>query len=80
MAVLLTQMLVGLGTLEHWDWLLRACNEIQGVLSPQLAWDWMLHRTLPSWFAVTSWASTVTLALAAGIARLNRRELSYAAG
>jgi hypothetical protein len=32
-----------------------------------------------SWFAVTSWASTVTLALAIGLARLNRRELSYAA-
>jgi ABC-2 type transport system permease protein len=79
-AVLFTQMLVGLGTLEHWEWLLRACNEVQGVLSPQLTWDWMLHGTPPSWFAVTSWASTVTLALAAGIARLNRRELSYAAG
>jgi hypothetical protein len=33
-----------------------------------------------SWFALASWASSITLALAVGIARLNRRELSYAAG
>jgi ABC-type transport system involved in multi-copper enzyme maturation permease subunit len=79
-AMLVTQVLVGLGTLEHWEWLLRACTELQGVLSPQLSWQWMLHQTPPSWFAITSWASTVTLALALGIARLNRRELSYAAG
>jgi ABC-type Na+ efflux pump permease subunit len=79
-AVIMTQMFAGLATLEHWEWLARACTEIQGVLSPQLAWDWMVHGSPPSWFAITSWASTVTLALAAGIARLNRRELSYAAG
>jgi hypothetical protein len=40
----------------------------------------MTHHMPPSWFAITSWASTVTLALAVGIARLNRREHSYAAG
>jgi ABC-type transport system involved in multi-copper enzyme maturation permease subunit len=79
-AVIVTQMLTGLATLERWDWLLRAATEVQGSLSPQLSWAWMLHGTPPSWFAITSWASTVTLALAVGIARLNRRELSYAAG
>ena len=79
-AVIVTQMVTGLATLEHWDWVLRACTEVQGVLSPQLSWEWMLHQTPPSWFAITSWASTLTLALAVGIARLNRRELSYAAG
>jgi hypothetical protein len=79
LALVFTQLLIGLGTIEHWDVLLRACNEVQGVLSPQLSWEWMVHRLPPSWFAITSWASTVTLALAVGIARLNRRELSYAA-
>lgn len=79
-ALVCTQLLVGLGTLEHWDVLLRACTEVQGVLSPQLSWEWMVRGMPPSWFALTSWASTVTLALAVGIARLNRRELSYAAG
>ena len=80
LVAVLTQLLVGLGTLEHWDGLLRACTEAQGVLSPQLSWTWMTHGTPPSWFAITSWASTVTLALAAAITRFNRRELSYAAG
>ena len=79
-AVIVTQMVTGLATFEHWDWVLRACTEVQGVFSPQLSWEWMLHGTPPSWFAITSWASTLTLALAVGIARLNRRELSYAAG
>jgi hypothetical protein len=79
-ALVFAQLLIGLGTLEHWDVLVRACTEVQGILSPQLPWEWMTHHTPPSWFAITSWASTVTLALAVGIARLNRRELSYAAG
>lgn len=79
-AMIVTQMFSGLAMLEHWGALARACNEVQGVLSPQLSWAWILHGTPPSWFAITSWASTVTLALAVGIARFNRRELSYAAG
>ena len=79
-AMIVTQMFSGLAMLEHWDALARACNEVQGLLSPQLSWAWMLHGTPLSWFAITSWASTVTLALAVGIARFNRRELSYAAG
>lgn len=78
--LILTQMFLGLATLEHWEVVARACSEVQGTLSPQLSWEWMQHGTAPSWFAVTSWASTVTLALAVGIARFNRRELSYAAG
>jgi hypothetical protein len=80
MALVFTQLLVGLGTVEHWDRLIRACNEVQGFLSPQLSFEWLLHHMPPSWFAITSWASTVTLVLAVGITRLNRRELSYAAG
>jgi hypothetical protein len=78
--LVVSQMLEGLGMLQRWAWLVRACAEVQGVLSPQLSWMWMLQGTAPSWFAIASWASTVTLALAVGIARLNRRELSYAAG
>ena len=79
-ALFLSQMFEGLGTWKGWGWLVRACAEVHGALSPQLSWEWMLHQTPPSWFALASWASTVTLALAVGIARLNRRELSYAAG
>jgi hypothetical protein len=78
--LILSQMLEVLGTFKNWGWLVRACAEIHGALSPQLSWEWMLHGTPPSWFALVSWASTVSLAIAVGIARLNRRELSYAAG
>src|SRR5262249_31071719 len=73
-------MLDGLGTLEHWTWATRTSGELQRLLAPQLSWAWLAHGAPPSWFALASWASTVTLALAVGIARFNRRELSYAAG
>jgi ABC-type transport system involved in multi-copper enzyme maturation permease subunit len=73
------QMLAGLAALQGWAWLARASGEVQGLLGPQLSFVW-LGRDLPvSWFAIVSWASTVTLALAIGIAALNRRELSYGA-
>jgi ABC-type transport system involved in multi-copper enzyme maturation permease subunit len=75
-----TQMLSGLAMLQHWPWLARASTEVQRVLDAQLAWAWLAHGTAPSWFAIASWASTLTLALAVGIYALNRRELSYAAG
>ena len=80
LAAIFAQMLGGVAAFKHWDWLARASEELQGVISPQLSWEWMAHGTPPSWFAIASWASTVTLALAVGIARFNRRELSYAAG
>lgn len=79
-SAVLLQMLLGIGMFEHWTALTRACEELQGVLSAKLSWAWLSHHTSPSWFAMTSWASTLTLTLAVGIARLNRRELSYAAG
>jgi len=74
------QMLSGIAMFEHWDWLGRASTELQGVLAPTLSWAWLVHGSPPPLFALASWASTVTLALAVGITRLNRRELSYAAG
>ena len=80
LAMIMTQMVEGLATFEHWGWVVRACEEAKDALLPQLSFEWMLHHTPPSWFAIVSWASTLTLALAVAIARLNRRELSYAAG
>ena len=73
------QMFSMLASFKHWGWLERACSEWMGALAPSLSWAWFVSHTPPSWFAIASWASTVTLALAVGIARLNRRELSYAA-
>lgn len=79
-SVILLQMLAAVGQFEQWAWLQRASTELQGVLGPQLSFAWLLQHTPVSWFALASWASSITLALAVGIARLNRRELSYAAG
>jgi ABC-type Na+ efflux pump permease subunit len=72
------QMLQALAMLKRWDGLARACHEIQGALGPEVPLAGWAQGIPPSWFAIASWASTVTLALAVGIARLNRRELSYA--
>jgi ABC-type transport system involved in multi-copper enzyme maturation permease subunit len=72
------QMFTILGQFKQWPWLLRACTEAQHVLSPELSFAWIFQHTPPSWFAIASWASTVTLALALANARMNRRELSYA--
>jgi len=80
LSFIFVQMLSGIAMFTHWDWLGRTSTELQGVLAPQLSWAWLVHGTPPSWFALASWASTVTLALAVAITRLNRRELSYAAG
>ena len=79
-SLLLLQMLGGAASFGHWGWLVRASSELEGVLGPKLSFAWLVQHTPPSWFALTSWASSITLALAVGIARLNRRELSYAAG
>ena len=79
-SLILLQMLGGVGQFEHWPWLERAATELEGVLAPQLSFAWLPQHMPVSWFAVASWASSVTLALAVGLARLNRRELSYAAG
>ena len=79
-SMIVLQMLLGVGQFEHWAWMSRAATELQGVLAPQLSFAWLAQHMPVSWFAVTSWASSVTLALAVGLARLNRRELSYAAG
>lgn len=72
------QMLTVLGQFKQWPWLLRACSEIQHVLSPELSFAWMFQHMPPSWFAIAAWLSTVTLALAVANLRMNRRELSYA--
>ncbi len=77
--LIVLQMLATLGQFKHWSWLERACSEVQGTLSPALSFAWLTQHMPPSWFALTAWASSITLALAIGSARLNRRELSYAA-
>ena len=79
-SLFVTQMVVVLETFKQWAWLLRACNEVQGVLGPKLSLAWLGTGMAPSAFELVSWASTITLALAVAIALVNRKELSYASG
>jgi len=79
-AFISAQILAGLASIEHWTWLTAAVGQLQKVLSPEVSFAWLGRSAPVPWFALVSWASTVTLALAIGIASLNRRELSYAAG
>ncbi len=72
------QMLTVLGQFKQWPWLMRICAEVQHVLSPELSFAWVFQHMAPSWFAIATWFSTVTLALALANLRMNRRELSYA--
>src|SRR5258706_13639451 len=71
--LIVLQMLAGVGQFKQWAWLMRASSELQGVLAPQLSFAWALQHTSVSWFALASWASSIALALAVGIARMNRR-------
>ncbi len=73
------QMLTLAAQFKQWASVVRILHELNDVLSPSLSLQWLMQGTPPSWFALASFASTVTLALAVGITRLNRREISYAA-
>lgn len=79
-SLFVAQMLVVLATWKQWTWLMRACNEVQGVLGAKMSWAWLGAGLAPSAFEMVSWASTITLALAVAIAVVNRKELSYASG
>jgi ABC-type transport system involved in multi-copper enzyme maturation permease subunit len=79
-SLFVAQMFVVLATWKQWTWLLRACNEVQGVLGAKMSWAWLGTGMAPSAFDIVSWASTITLALAVAIAVMNRKELSYASG
>ncbi len=79
-SMFVAQMFVVLATWKQWAWLMRACNEVQGVLGAKLSWAWLGTGIAPSAFDIVSWASTITLALAVAIAAVNRKELSYASG
>lgn len=68
----------GLATLKHWTTLLRAIHEVQGFLNARLDLAVIGGQGSLSWFALASYASTVTLCLAVAVWAVNRKELSYA--
>jgi ABC-type Na+ efflux pump permease subunit len=79
-SLFVAQMFVVLATWKQWPWLMRACNEVQGLLGAKMSWAWLGSGMTPSAFDIVSWGSTITLALAVAIAVMNRKELSYASG
>ena len=72
------QVLAGIGSSRSVGALVRAAEELQRFLKPQLEIGPIVHGGPVSWFAVVSYFSTVTLCLALAIVVMNRRELSYA--
>lgn len=73
------QMLTLAAQFKQWSGVITFLGHVNEVLSPSFKLNWLAQGTPVPWFAVASFVSTITLALAIGITRLNRREISYAA-
>src|SRR5262249_24540049 len=67
-AIVTLQILGGLAMLKHWAWLTAVVEQLQKTLMPEVSFGWLGAGSPVPWFALASWASTVTLALAIGIA------------
>ncbi len=74
------QILAGVGAMKSWPTLVRAADELQRVLKPQLDLAFLAQGGPTPWLDVVSYLSTVTLCLALAVMVMNRRELSYASG
>jgi hypothetical protein len=74
---LMFALFVTASVLGSWQRFERLGIELQRVLTPQLPLAGLLAGE-PSWFLITSYFSTVTLALGLAIVLVNRKELSYA--
>jgi len=72
------QVMGGVGAMKSWPALVRASDELQRVLKPQLELVFVTQGGPVPWFDVVSYLSTVTLCLALAVMVMNRRELSYA--
>ena len=55
----------------------RIARELRNLLTPQIDLAHALGARPPSWFAIASYLSTVTLCLALAIVLVNRKEVSY---
>jgi ABC-type transport system involved in multi-copper enzyme maturation permease subunit len=78
--IFLGKMVEGLGQIKEWPVVVRAAQEVQGFLYPQVRLGWLFGHGDPSWFALVSVVSTLALSLAVAVMVVNRKELSYAAG
>jgi hypothetical protein len=90
--VLLSVLIPGVGDIATWVALglvgylgrnalpQRFSEEWRGFLQPSLEWSSTFGATPISWFALSSYLSTVTLCLCLAALALNRKEVSYASG
>lgn len=69
-----------LATFKHWSAVEGVIGELQKTLHPQVSFGWLAGQGSPEWTGLAIAASTIALGLAIAIVRVNRRELSYAAG
>jgi hypothetical protein len=74
------QLAFMLSEMKHWDALRAVTGELQQTLRPDLALGWFAGQGSPAFTGLAVALSTTVLALAIAIVRVNRRELSYAAG
>jgi ABC-type transport system involved in multi-copper enzyme maturation permease subunit len=68
-----------IGQVLHASALVWIGQELGTLLSPKLDLA-LLVAASPSWFAIATYASNLTLCLLLAVAAMNRKELSYAAG
>ena len=72
------QVLATVGAFKSWGALVRAAEEIQRFIKPEVNLGPLLHGGAVSWFEIVAYLSTVTLCLAGAVWVMNRREFSYA--
>jgi ABC-type transport system involved in multi-copper enzyme maturation permease subunit len=77
-AVLWSVFAIAAGVASSFGGAQRAAEVLMDTLSPQIDWAETLRGTTVSWFALSSYASTVVTALALAIVVMNRKEVSYA--
>ena len=73
------QVLAGLAAQFHWPAVGEIAGFVSATLFPKFELGWLFRAETVPWAGLTAWASTLTLGLALAIARMNRREISYAA-
>jgi ABC-type transport system involved in multi-copper enzyme maturation permease subunit len=81
LSFLMTNLVSLIGSAAKMPALTRAAEELKTFLAPKLdLTGWVLDHGPVSWFAVVSYASSITLCLVIAIVVMNRKELSYASG
>jgi ABC-type transport system involved in multi-copper enzyme maturation permease subunit len=76
--MLLTSVFQMIGEMKGMEVASRLAKELQDFLLPSLDLVDALSTSPPSWYAIVSYVSTVTICVAGALAVFNRKEISYA--